>query len=302
MEQAKRQESLGEYRQALQTLRSALNTAQREPVTLHQLGATLNNLGGVLISLGEFVEAENTLARSLQMLQGETPGIEWTWPLNHLAMLYRATGRPRDAEAAHRRALEARQRTYGENHPAVGRSHGNLGAVLIDLRRFDEAEDCLGKALRIFRASPGMQSDEPTVLVNLAVVYTQRGDLPGARTAAEEAVQVLERTAGVAHPSTGQALLTLGRIRLKQRHYEAAQVLLGKSAQILSDAFPAGHALLADALFAHAETLRKCGEKRAAKELERKASAMVRGRPAENMGRYRVSVTELKTELKASKQ
>ena len=50
--------------------------------------------------------------------------------LNNLAETYRLDGRHEDAEPAHNRALEIREKALGPDHPDVGMSLSNLALAI----------------------------------------------------------------------------------------------------------------------------------------------------------------------------
>ncbi|CAK0907094.1 unnamed protein product [Prorocentrum cordatum] len=60
--------------------------------------------------------------------------------LNNLANLLRVSGKHREAEALHRRALEGKERELGRDHPSTLASVNNLAILLEDVGRHEEAE------------------------------------------------------------------------------------------------------------------------------------------------------------------
>ena len=69
--------------------------------------------------------------------------------LNNLGNGYWIQGRYSEAEAAHKRALEIRERAFGSDHSSVAESLLNLGNVYFFLARHEEAEKYLRRALAI---------------------------------------------------------------------------------------------------------------------------------------------------------
>jgi tetratricopeptide (TPR) repeat protein len=289
---AVQQERLGEYQKANTTLSMALAVAKRENLPPREQAITLNNLGSVQISLGNFVEAERNLNRALTYLQTGDSN-EWTWALNHLGIVYHATGRLREAENAYRRVMECRQQTLDARDPALARSYANLGGLLVERHRNDEARELLIKALENLDMSPGTEGDWAHILLGLSTLHKEERDYQRAAATAQRAVEILEASAKQAHPLLGISLSAWGAIRLAQGQNEAARDLLSRSIQILTVSFPRGHPALTEALFTYATALAKSGRKGEAKQARQQASAMLAVQQAADLTRHRVSLVEL---------
>lgn len=70
-------------------------------------------------------------------------------------------GRLEEAETLHRRALEMRRAALGDEHEYVAQSLHNLGTVLADRGRLDEAEDVSSKPLDLASISTGLRKSNP---------------------------------------------------------------------------------------------------------------------------------------------
>lgn len=288
------QEGRGEYAQAEVTLRTALQTVEREGLPARHLATVLNNLGSVQMSLGDFLRAERTLKRSLACFrEDQGQGVDWTSALSNLAQLYRLTGRLREAEDAYRRVLEARRSSSAGVGP-LARSLANLAAVLIERGNLEEAGEHLQAALRSSAKLPGEELDHGAALMNLAVLRTHQGNLRGARLAAIEGVARLKTSASPSHPLVGQALVTLGDIRLRLGETAAAESDLEQAVRMLEAAYPSGHLVLAAGLFAYADALQACGKKREAKLANQQAGTMSKQQEERNLEQHKVSLTDLR--------
>lgn len=292
--QAVLQEREGRYQDAERSFRQALQAAREEQRNPRELALTLNNLGGVQLSMGDYLAAEKNLNLALQHCQRTNDAQkEATAAWNHLAILYRRTGRLKKAEAAYRRILAERLRTTGTTDASVARVNGNLAAVLMEQKRFQEAAGLLEGALQIFQGQPELAEDQATVLANLAVLHSLTGDRQGSTARAAEAVAVLRHSAPSGHPRLGMALLLLGEMELHAGRATAAEAHLRQSAHILQ---ATSHPALADALLRHADALRKCGRKQEAKLVRQQASSLA-ATPSAELKKHQVSFTELQAEV-----
>ncbi len=103
-------------------------------------------------------------------------------------------GRIEDAIAECRRAIEV--------DPSFGNPYNDIGAYLIELGRFDEAEPWFKKAMQAGRYDPRHYPH-----FNLARVYIQRCDY-------DRAIEQLERAIELA-PDYAQAKRELGKLRAR---------------------------------------------------------------------------------------
>lgn len=85
-----------------------------------------------------------------------------------------------EAEALYQQSLQLKLAHLGANSHAVAIAYNALGEVYIKLRRLDEAEETLQKAVTIV-TNLNSTHDTAYYRENLAKVYEMRGDLPKAR-------------------------------------------------------------------------------------------------------------------------
>jgi tetratricopeptide (TPR) repeat protein len=298
VDEALGQQRQGRYAEAKQTLRSAWALASREGAPPREVGTILSNLGAVQLGLGEYLEAERTLRRSLMHFRGDAHGgMDETFPLSHLAVLYHETARLRESEDAYRRILSVRQAALGVRDALVAQGQANLASVLVDRGRFEEAGSLMENTLTIFRQLPGTQESQGITLINLAVLRARQGGLAPARIAAEEAVTLFEISGGAGHPFLGKALLTFGRIQLDLGQNVEAERSLQKSVAILETSSP-DHPILAEALVSYADALQRSGKKHEAKQARREAAALAAAQLGHDTRRYTVSFAELQSPAK----
>ncbi|MEZ4458061.1 MAG: tetratricopeptide repeat protein, partial [Gemmatimonadales bacterium] len=127
-----------------------LGSPQRE---YFERGIVLANLAGEMLLKGELAEAERTAREGVGVYQRtvgpDHPNLGIT--LLRLAQIELASGRPRDALATHRSAVQ-RFRQFGPTHPDVARSQSYGAEILLALGRLDQAEQSVRLALETRRA------------------------------------------------------------------------------------------------------------------------------------------------------
>jgi tetratricopeptide (TPR) repeat protein len=198
--------------------------------------------------------------------------------LNHLAVIYHWTDRRQESEEMYRRVLAMRRAAWGDRHVSVGSTRVNLASVLIERGGLGEAAELLKTALVHLEELPQARLERAHALLNLAILDSYNGELELARRRALEVTGVMEALMGADHPWSGKALLVLGEIQLRLARYSDAEGSLRRSVQVFKKSFSPGktlfspgHPILMEAMLAHAEALRKCGQKREAKQVEKEA-------------------------------
>ncbi len=94
--------------------------------------------------------------------------------LGELAELHIKAGQYKEADKARGRALELREATLGEMHPAVARSLDDLALVRKACGRLGEARDLHRRALRIWEGTCGSGAPEVArCLTHLASLYLE---------------------------------------------------------------------------------------------------------------------------------
>ena len=123
--------------------------------------------------------------------------------LNNLAAVQQFRGRPKQAEAMYRRALDIAVEHLGERHPKVGFTLNNLAALLANRRPVDAAT-LYRRALAIFRRALGPAHPNVGVcLENYAAVLRRLGLQDQAAAAATRAVRILARVEAVNGEAVG---------------------------------------------------------------------------------------------------
>ena len=113
-----------------------------------------------------------------------------SWPVaaayQVLATIYEAKSNTSWQKSFRRKAITLREKVLGPNHFEVANSYNNLGLVLMNTERVDEAEQAYLKALSIFDKS--VDPEHPfaaMTLANLATINLRRGNWDKAAPFAE---------------------------------------------------------------------------------------------------------------------
>uniref|UniRef100_A0A8H8CRP7 MalT-like TPR region domain-containing protein n=1 Tax=Psilocybe cubensis TaxID=181762 RepID=A0A8H8CRP7_PSICU len=109
-----------------------------------------------------------------------TRSLEAAKQLNNQALMAEQRGDLFSAEQLHLEAIVLKERILGVDHLATAISYNGLAVVYLKLRRLDEAENYLSKAVRIRNASGG-PFDAAVSRENMGQLYELRGDLTRAK-------------------------------------------------------------------------------------------------------------------------
>jgi tetratricopeptide (TPR) repeat protein len=191
---------LGDFARAEALLLRSLDSFERagryyESEVTEVLGA----LAALYLEVGDVDKAEPLLKRSLALNEKHF-GLEQARSINALsglATVRRHRGDLAGAEALFRRALALREKISGPDDLGLGWPLHQLGEVLSDLGRFEEAENHLQRWRRIVqeRLGPAHPNEAPA-LGALAENCEQRGDYRGARDLYAQALALVERHLG----------------------------------------------------------------------------------------------------------
>lgn len=158
----------------------------------------------------------------------------------------REAGEASGALAAYEEAAAVGAAALGEASPVVGHALNNVGVLLIELGRDDEAEAALQRSYDVNVAAKGAEANprlaEP--LVNLGSVFAKRGDLDRAldtysRCVAlqEVAVQAAASPAATveAHSTLSHMLANIGALHAEKGRDEEALAAYARSLQVLDE-------------------------------------------------------------------
>ncbi|MGH9849481.1 MAG: tetratricopeptide repeat protein [Blastocatellia bacterium] len=151
----------GEYDKAEQLLRQELALLRQQFGEGYAQLITMNNLANVLREKGNYAEAGVLHRQALQLrrklLGDEHPSVGAN--LHDLAVLSYLEGEYVEAEKTERQAIDTFQESLQPDHWRIQRCRSHLGACLIKLKRYREAEEQLLPAYAGLKATRGEQNE-----------------------------------------------------------------------------------------------------------------------------------------------
>ncbi len=183
----------------------------------------------LLLRRGDKAGAQKCLLECLQRRRGlygaGHPQVAWTEV--DLAWLWHEQGRDAEAEPLLRRAVEALRDRLGDRHVFVTEATQRLGAVLVELKSFDEAESMLRTAVVRFRTLPAHPVDGLVgCLGNLAALLWKTERREEAVAAQGEALQVARKQLPEDHFVTSVSMTNLAWMSAELGRPEQAIELL----------------------------------------------------------------------------
>lgn len=179
----------------------------------------LNNVGQALSDWGHYKSARKELERSVDLVRALKPGALAAEAecLNALALLCRREGKYDEAVRHYSDALALIGKLPAFDAAFLAAVTLNLGVVLTEQGELEKAENCLrgcSLILEKFRQTGSVQ--HAACLHATARLRLRQKDVPGGRTAAEQAVEVCRTALGDKHPRTATSLDVLAEVRLAE--------------------------------------------------------------------------------------
>lgn len=215
--------------------------------------------------------------RALELARRSLPPNDATLSatITGLALVAEARGELRKALSQFKEALLLEQARLGPEHPGVASLEDSIGGVLLQLHD-DEALPHLQRCLAIRRRTlPPDHPDLFDVIGHLAGYYSRKGQHELALTYHKDALDIVEKTRGRAHPGYWMMHLNLGTEyselgQIDRAHAHLLQTLHGSRQNLGPD-----HLVVAQTLSNLGEIALRRGEVAQAIEMERSAVAVL---------------------------
>ena len=266
----------GNFAAALPVALEALDVARRFGPEDPRYVDGLISTGALSHHLGKRPEAERAIREGISIVRGK-PGREEELSklLDHLATFYyEYGGRGREVEALRREAVELAIQSLGPRHARVGFLFSHLALSLIDRHRYDEAKVMLTQALEL--------ADERAFPVFAGDIYMSLGAVASAQRQYSEAIRFFDRARGLfagfggeTSPRTILPLLALGEAYLKLGRAAEAEESIARALVLAESALGPDNLRTAEILAVQAGALRALGKRKEAREVERRARAIV---------------------------
>jgi tetratricopeptide (TPR) repeat protein len=186
----------------------------------------LNNQGAALYRQANYSEAERSYEAALsewRLRSGSERDQAVT--LNNLAVLYRATGRLREARAAHQEAVRQLREVEGNRGMGVAMALANLADTERLLGDPRKAASTAREALDIYRAAGLLGSPAATAMQVLASAEIEQRRFGDARELLQQALAIRERELGPTHSLTGSVWSSLATLAMEMGDYGAAETV-----------------------------------------------------------------------------
>jgi hypothetical protein len=194
------------------------------------------------------------------------------WFMDRAARMHELHGRYLAAEPLYRRALEARERTPGSEHPVTLTSVNNLAALLRAKGDLAAAEPLYWRALEARERTLGPEHpDTLTSVNNLALFLKSKGDLAAAEPLYRRALEARERTLGPEHPDTLTSVNNLAELLRSKGELAAAEPLYRRALEAWERTLGPEHPDTLTSVNNLAALLRAKGDLAAAEPLFRRA-------------------------------
>jgi len=194
----------------------------------------LNQAGIFHHDRGDFAAAETLFRRSLDILE-RIPDCDPTQissRMTNLAQVFCRTGRFDDAEQLMRRELDLTLRSKPRGN-AAATCLNNLGRLLQQRNRLQEAEGHLREAVRVWERTEGVNHPKVGIaLANLALVFSETGRFGEAERALRRSLDIAEREFGLDDPRLTATLNDFANVMLKQGQPDLAANAIARALKI----------------------------------------------------------------------
>lgn len=247
-----------EYRRALvifERVHGASGEADLQLASLHL------NIGWGHFAMGEDEDARAAFQRAYD-LHSRVRGPDdpkMVHPLSGLGMVLAASGRMEEAMARFERALWVARLT-GKDNADLQFPYLTRGLVQYEARQFRQARESVEAALPfVLISAPNGSTALALFEATLARTELADGQINGALARASAALAIIERSVGVNHPLTAQALTTVGAAHLRKGQADLAVTFLERAEQ-LRRARPCRPIERGETFLALARALRESGQ------------------------------------------
>jgi tetratricopeptide (TPR) repeat protein len=229
-------------------------------------------LGQIRYEHGREEEGRNMVLEAAEVI-GELEARsdeEFRMSLMNLGVALRSVGEREAALEVTRKAAALSAASYGNSDWQTAEAMSNVGVLLDETGRSAEALTVHREVLRVKTAEFGKNSVEVAkVLVNLSEAEIATGNYPGARTALERAIAVLEP---IGDHTLGHAFDSFAKLEEAQENWEAAERMRAASVMVLERALGRDNAEVAVQMDRYAALLGQLGRPVEVRLARRRAS------------------------------
>ena len=196
------------------------------------VASSLNSLGLVRMKKGDVAGADSVLRQALAMRQAMPDGDGVLESLTSLSVALDAAGHAAQAESLDRVALAMAERLYGPDHDEAAQQLNNLGAVLSQAGKIQEAVPLLERALAIRVAQRPRHNDVAITAELLAQCFVHTGDFARADSLLMRALVIREAWLPPGHGDRARTYDLLARVALAQGHFARSESMYVRAVDI----------------------------------------------------------------------
>ena len=231
---------IGNYEEALKHLSRALKIHEMLPGTeLADIGDILSEMGIHNYLMDKQALSYYTQALEIQKKFFSSENLGAVITLNRMAFFYRGMKKPEKAEEFFNRALEFLE-IFQEQKPDKrvitiykAGTLNNLGILLSEMGKIEEAEDRYGKALKLQDKVYGPEHPQVAqTLNNLALLYFQTSRYEKALILNTRSLEIMEKLGKTEHPGFATTLNNLAGIYVHKGRHEKALELYKRALEI----------------------------------------------------------------------
>ena len=194
---------------------------------------TLLELAISLHQRGDYAGAQRQCETALALSEGPENLTADLWDV--LGSAQRDAGDLASARFSYGRALEIRQRLYGDDSVHVATTLSNLGVLEHRAGRNDEAIALLSPAIHLLIETYGeLHPEVARAAVNLGIAHAAAGNLDLARTMFQSAANTFQASVGENHPDYARAIADLANVFRLSGERNQARRLLARAVHIFS--------------------------------------------------------------------
>jgi len=241
----------GRYAEAEALLSRALSIRQKAlGETSPEVGHTLADLGRLYSAEGDYGKAETELRHALSTTELAGADRQDVGDIaSDLADLLHQRERYDDAQQLYLRAIQIRQKRYGNDSAKVAEALRSLAQNYIDQDEYAKAETHLVRALQADEKAFGELNPALSVdLQTLGLVFLDQGKYDQSEKFYKHALQVNENALGPDHPETATCLNNLAWLYYNEQEYAQAEPLVRRALAIRQKQFGTKHPLVAQNL------------------------------------------------------
>lgn len=189
------------------------------------------------IAAGDLTKANKAIeeALAIRLRSQDRLHPEITEDLNQLGSIQYLLGNTAGAETYYRQVLQRDVTVFGARHPETAITQNNLARILLERRKFQEAQALLEQAIAITKAQRDQAASQFAFLfANLALARHGLGDLPGAEALFREALVTARATR---HRNLAPILTDLADTLCDARRFAEAWPLLDEAGPIMAQTY-----------------------------------------------------------------